>query len=264
MFRVSIIDISKRLMLSFLTSWGVARSLMMYYAIPGRYGRMRRFYQEFIQPGDLCFDIGAHVGNRIRVWLGLGARVVAVEPQPMMMRWLHLLYSRHPRVTLLPVAVGATAGSATLQISSRTPTVSTLSPDWIAAVRQDKSFAWVEWDQALTVPVVTLDDLISAHGRPAFCKIDIEGYEGEALRGLSQPLAGLSFEHIITTAAQTEECLQLLAALGEYEFNYSTGESHRLHFARWLPAAEMAARVGGLDGSGDVYGRLRPNFPTAG
>ncbi len=61
--------------------WGMARSLWMYYGIPFRGARLSRFYAEFIPPGSLCFDIGAHVGSRIRAWRKLGASVVAVEPQ---------------------------------------------------------------------------------------------------------------------------------------------------------------------------------------
>jgi len=67
---------------------GVLRSLLIYYAIPGRRRRMRRFYQQFVRSGDLCLDIGAHLGNHVRVWLELGAQVVAVEPQPHLLAWL--------------------------------------------------------------------------------------------------------------------------------------------------------------------------------
>ena len=43
---------------------------------------MRRFYRPFVPAGGLAFDIGAHTGNRLHAFLALGARVVAVEPQP--------------------------------------------------------------------------------------------------------------------------------------------------------------------------------------
>src|SRR5690348_16870321 len=36
----------------------------------------------FVHPGDLCFDVGANVGRKAESMLRLGARVVAVEPQP--------------------------------------------------------------------------------------------------------------------------------------------------------------------------------------
>lgn len=236
------------------TTFGLLRSLLMYYGVPRRYGRMRRFYRSFIQPGDICFDVGAHVGNRIRVFLALGARVVALEPQPTIMAWLQRLYGRHPRVTLVEAAIGAQAGTAVLRISQRTPTVSTLSPDWIAAVQQDPSFAQVRWETAVTVPVLTLDALITQYGLPAFCKLDIEGYEAEALRGLNQPLPALSFEHIPAAAHLTAACVLRLAELGAYQFNYAPGESHRLLWPAWQGAAALPVALAQLPaGSGDVY-----------
>ncbi|HRQ39382.1 MAG TPA: FkbM family methyltransferase [Chloroflexota bacterium] len=236
---------------------GIARSLLMYYGVPGRYGRMRQFYAQFIQPGDLCFDIGAHVGNRLRVWAALGARVVAAEPQPQLMRWLKWLYGRHPHITLLEQAVGAEPGTATLHISQRTPTVTTLSRAWMTAVQRDPTFAHVSWDTAVNVPVTTLDALMAQYGRPAFCKIDVEGYELEVLRGLSQPIPGLSFEYIPAAMEIATACVARLAELGPYEFNYAPGESHRLQSAHWLSAAEMLSILAQIkEGSGDVYGRV--------
>lgn len=239
--------------------WGIARSLMMYYGVPGRFGRMRKLYGQFIQPGDLCFDIGAHVGNRLRVWAALGARIVAVEPQPPMMRWLKRLYGRDPHMTLLPQAVGAQPGEATMYISRRTPTVTTLSAAWQTAVQQDPSFAHVQWDTAVTVPVTTLDEMVRQHGRPAFCKIDVEGYELEVLRGLSEPLPALSFEYIPAAMEIAIACVQRLAELGRYEFNTVQGESHQWRSAFWLSPDQITAVLKQLQGeSGDVYGRKLP------
>jgi FkbM family methyltransferase len=236
---------------------GILRSFALYYGVPGRYARMRDLYAQFIPPGALCFDIGAHVGNRLRVWSGLGARMVAVEPQPRLMLWLRRLYGGHSRIILLEEAIGATPGTATLYISSRTPTVTTLSPEWINAVQRDASFSQVAWDKTVTVPVITLDELIARYGLPAFCKIDVEGFELEVLRGLSRPITALSFEYIPAAISVAVGCIERLEQLGKYEFNYSPGESHELQLPFWLSAAEMKTILGRLnEGSGDVYARL--------
>ena len=63
-------------------AFGIARSLLVYHAIPLRQRRMQRLYRQFVRPGDLVFDIGAHVGNRARALAAIGCRVVALEPQP--------------------------------------------------------------------------------------------------------------------------------------------------------------------------------------
>ena len=121
-----------------------------------------------------------------------GAHVIALEPQPICLRFLERWYGQNPLVTIVDAAVGATPGTLELQVSKATPTVTSLSNQWIDAVQQVDSFAGVKWDEAIPVTVTTLDRLIDQYGLPAFTKIDVEGYELEVLQGLSQPLPALS------------------------------------------------------------------------
>lgn len=238
--------------------FGVARSLAIYYA-PGRIRRLCRFYESLLSPGDLCFDIGAHVGNRTVAWLRLGARVVAVEPQAHLLDWLRRLHGRSPALTTVRAAVGSVPGTATLRHDPRNPTVSTLSEEWIKAVRRDPSFGGVRWRTAERVAVTTLDALIAEYGRPVLCKIDVEGYEAEALRGLSQPLPIVSFEYIPAAMNVAHACLDQLTSLGAYHYNWFEGESHRWVSRRWLTSGEMATQLDQLAAgraSGDIFGRL--------
>lgn len=220
---------------------------------------MRRLFASFVRPEDVVFDVGAHVGSRVRAMRALGARVVAIEPQPLLARWLHLVYGRDPHVTILPAAVGQAEADARLFVSSRTPTVSTLSQSWMGAVARVPSFAAVQWDTAVPVKVTTLDALVAVYGRPSFCKIDVEGYETAVLHGLSQPLPALSFEYIPAVKERAVACVRRLGELGAYRFNWSPGETHKLQAVHWLTAAEITAVLQGMteqDKSGDVYARL--------
>src|SRR6266704_2426115 len=92
------------------TAIGVLRSLRIYHGRPARARAMDRLYGQFIAPGDLVFDVGAHVGDRVAAFRRLGARVVAVEPQPLLVKTLKLLYGRDRSVVIEPVAVGRDQG----------------------------------------------------------------------------------------------------------------------------------------------------------
>jgi FkbM family methyltransferase len=237
-------------------AFGIARSLAMYYGIPFRAGRLQRFYAQFIEPGALCFDVGAHAGNRVRCWRQLGARVVAIEPQADFVRILRWFYGRDAGVEIVPLAVGASAGSAELYVSERTPTVTTLSRDWVENVQRDPGFASVRWTRGERVEVVTLQSLIEQYGEPAFVKVDIEGFEAEALAGLTTAVRALSFEYLPAARQVALACVERLAALGDYRYNWSLGETHRLAGAQWLDAAGMRAILSALPphaSSGDVY-----------
>jgi FkbM family methyltransferase len=243
--------------------WGIGRSLAIYHGQPGRHRRLRQFYGQFLRPGDLGLDVGAHVGNRVRAWRSLGARVVAIEPQPDFVRVLRVLFGRDPDVIIRAQAVGAHRGRQSLRIATATPTVSSLSPAWMGTVAADRRFGRVRWDRTVEVEVVTLDDLVTAYGQPAFCKVDVEGFEAEVLRGLSRPVPALSFEYLSPAhdagLAALAEVERLGAVAGGYEYNYSPVETMRFTADRWLDAAgleRLLDRIRSQGRSGDVYARL--------
>lgn len=248
-----------RLLGSIQKSLGFAYSFLIYYGLPFHHQALTRIYAPFVRPGDVCFDIGAHLGDRVRAFSSLGARVIALEPHPGMMNWLRRWYGNQTNVTLLEQAVGAQPGTANLWISHLTPSISTTSQPWLTAVRQNRRFAGARWEDQIPVTVTTLDALIAQHGVPAFCKIDVEGAELEVLQGLSQPLAALSFEYIPVTIEIAIDCIHRLSQLGNYEYNWRVSEFPRLRSSVWLNSEEMSMQLQHMsrDGnSGDVYARL--------
>lgn len=237
---------------------GLARSLVLYRR-PGRQKSLRHLYSGLVRPGDLVFDIGAHLGDRTEAFAALGARVVAVEPQPQLMRWLQRLTGHKDRVIFLASAVGRQPGTAQLALSYRTPTVSSLAPAWRQHLQATSpGFHDVSWDRSITVPVTTLDELIRQYGLPRFCKIDVEGFETEVLAGLSQPLPALSFEFVNGALEQARQCLEELERLGIYEFNVIAGEERQFIWPSWQDQHRVGEWLSGVAGdiaSGDIYAR---------
>ncbi len=237
----------------------LSRSLRIYHGDAGRNVRMDGLYANFVKAGDLAFDVGAHVGDRISSFRRLGARVVALEPQPGPARLLRLIHGRDPGVTLIEAAAGDHDGEVTFHVNSANPTVSTASDEFVRAADGSAGWEGQVWDQTLTVPCVTLDRLVAEHGQPGFIKIDVEGFEDRVLAGLSQPVAAQSFEFTTIAREVAERCLSRLAALGPYRFDVALGESQRLEFNRWINLAEMSAYLEELPhaaNSGDVYAVL--------
>jgi FkbM family methyltransferase len=241
---------------SLRTARGVLRSLRIYHGDAPRRAAMRQLYARFVKSGDLAFDIGAHVGDRVAAFRSLGARVVALEPQPALARLLRLTTLFDRNVTVIAAAVGCSPGTLELKINIDNPTVSTLSADFIRAADGAAGWEGQQWSRTVRVPVTTLDELIARHGMPAFAKIDVEGYEAEALAGLSQPIPALSFEFTTIQRDVAASCVACCTALGYARFNAALGESQSfVHndwqsaeaIRRWLAALPHAAN------SGDIY-----------
>ena len=231
------------------------RSFRIYYGDRRRAAAMDRLYSNFVRPGDLVFDVGAHIGDRVASFQRLGARVVAVEPQPSMVRALRLLYGRSKSVAIEALAVGREPGRARMLINVDNPTVSSVSPAFVEAAHGAPGWETQRWSETADVAVTTLDALIAKHGVPAFIKLDVEGFEAEALSGLSQAVPALSFEFTTIQRDIGLACIERCSVMGYGRFNAALGESQALigewmdaqAIARWLIELPQAAN------SGDIY-----------
>jgi FkbM family methyltransferase len=241
------------------TLYGLGRSLVTYYGGRRRHRAMDRLYRRFVRPGDLVFDIGSHVGDRVACFRRLGARVVAVEPQPVLAGTLRCLYGRDPQVRIETVAVGASSGEVEFLLNRANPAVSTASEAFVAAAQGAPGWEGQVWDGRIRIVQTTLDALVVRHGDPAFAKIDIEGKEAAALAGLSRPIPALSFEFTTIRRRVALACVAACTRLGPYRFNAALGESQRLILEDWVSAGEIRDWLKTLPdraNSGDVYAAI--------
>ncbi|MFL6799955.1 MAG: FkbM family methyltransferase [Xanthobacteraceae bacterium] len=232
--------------------------MRIYYGNAARRSSMDQFYAQFVARGDLVFDIGAHVGGRIGAFRRLGARVIAAEPQPALVRILKLIYGRDVAVTIEAVAIGARPGIIDLDLNLENPTVASASRAFIRAAQGAPGWEGQSWSRTISVPVTTLDELMVRYGRPSFIKIDVEGFEAQALAGLTRPTAALSFEFTTIQRDVAGACVAHCEKLGYRQFNGALGETHELVHPQWLDATAIASWLAALPhavNSGDIYAR---------
>ncbi len=211
------------------------------------------FYSQFIKKGDLCFDVGANIGNKTNIFLKLGARVVAIEPQKLACQKIQQLYGDNNNLTVMNKGLADKPGFLELSVGEDYSVLATMSETWKkeGGIPGDHT-----WDKTEKVAVITLDNVISEHGLPKFCKIDVEGFEQQVLKGLGQPIPYLSFEFHNSFLGDAKACIAHVASLGRAEFNCCFGESMEFIFNTWVSADELLLKLeqsNDKDLWGDIY-----------
>jgi len=220
--------------------------------------RRLAFYRQFINPESIVFDIGCNLGNRAKVFVKLGSTVIGVEPQSPCANFLEKVFEKTPQFHLVRMALGATPGTAEMFVSNAS-TISSLSKDWIASVQKTGRFNRCTWNERETVPVETLDNLISKFGEPDFVKIDVEGFEDQVLAGLSSSVKAVSLEFTPEYIEAAFRCVDHLEGLAEYQYQLALGEDMQFHLPQWIGAEAIknALREVPLEQFGDIYAKIK-------
>jgi FkbM family methyltransferase len=136
------------------------------------------FVAHALRPGDLFLDVGANAGSYTVLAAGWsGADVIAIEPAPDAFARLEANVSSNGlsgRVELHRVAVGASDGTATF-------TAGNDSTNHVVRDGSSPSGSTIE------VPMRTLDTILAGR-TPRIIKLDVEGFEREALQGAAATL----------------------------------------------------------------------------
>jgi FkbM family methyltransferase len=142
----------------------------------------RAFLREFLKPGMVVLDVGAHAGFYTMLAskrVGPAGRVISFEPSPRERERLqmHLRLNRCANVTVEGVALGDAPGHGELFVfEGRTTGCNSFHLGSTNGARP------------VTVPIQTLDEYMvsGALDRVDLVKMDIEGAERSALRGAEQ------------------------------------------------------------------------------
>ncbi len=212
------------------------------------------FIKKFVSPGDLIFDIGANIGLKTDVYLAIGAKVICFEPQPDCVSHLQKKYKGNEKIIIDERGIADRADILELGICSQANTISTFSKEWQTKGRFSRH-GYV-WDKKIMVEVVTLDQMIKKYGIPQFCKIDVENFEYEVLKGLSIPIPYLSFEFSIETFHNTKKCIKRLVELGYCYFNCTIGARNQFFFDEWLDADEIIEKIKKISPKYDDWGLI--------
>jgi FkbM family methyltransferase len=217
---------------------------------------MRKFYGEFIKPGDLCFDIGANVGEFSESFLWLGAKVVAAEPMEESFAKLTQHFNGNANLTAVNAAVSNISGPAVIHKGNHLE-LSTFDKDF---VKLNEVYFNRQWTETASVNRVTLNDLIQQHGVPRFCKIDVEGHEMEVLTTLKEIIPIISFEYIHPFRSKSLECINLISSISPgARYNYSLFEFFEIQNSEWMETKLFIDFFNSLPEShhtGDIFCRL--------
>jgi len=209
-----------------------------------------QFYRTVLsgfQKRNLIFDIGANDGCKTDVFLRLGAKVLAVEPDEMNLDVLKGKFLRNrifPKpVTIEGKAVSDRVGVMAMFIDAPGSALNTLSPKWADRLRNDDTRFGQRFDFSTekTVQTTTLENLIAEYGVPFYIKIDVEGHELSVLRGLGRPVPYLSFEvNLPEFKEEGLKCIETLHGIApKGEFNCVADCRDGLRFPSWMSRKEF-------------------------
>lgn len=221
--------------------------------IHGRYPEphITALLQATLRPGDVFVDVGANIGVHTLLaahCVGPEGMVIAIEPNPHSYRLLrdNMALNRLDWVTTHEMGLGRERGTAQL---SDGETMSVLSN-----LRGTTSDA-----PGGSIRIARGDDLLQQIPSTAcgICKIDVEGYELEALHGMTDFLA--THPHMAYIVEVTDSWLRELGGSAQALFDLFAAHTFAAHQIR-QPDGDLRPLTAPLDGHQyDAWFASQPN-----
>jgi len=191
---------------------------------------------EFDLYNSLIFDVGLNLGNKSNIYLSQGAKVIGFEPQEDCFNYAIDRFSFYKSIGNFRAENIALSDSIGVADFYRSPqhVLSSMSTEFIQESEKQR-FKGSVWNTKIQVPTSTLDKQIKEYGRPKYIKIDVEGFEYNVLKGLTNPVEYISIEFTPELYSNSEKCIDYLDALnqGKCEYNYVYRENDHYYFDSW-------------------------------
>lgn len=147
---------------------------------------------DLMQPGDTVLDLGGHIGTFSLAAAALGCRVVCVEASPGNVTLLQASVTRNNFANMQVIHGAVTDHEGTLEFVSNGPwgTIANATVDLNPSMIYSNVVPSSQLGRK-KVPALTVDALLERLGweRVDFIKMDVEGSEGAAIRGMTRLLA---------------------------------------------------------------------------
>ncbi len=179
----------------------------------------------------LLFDIGANRGDATLVALQKDYDVIAVEPAPRVFGQLLKNFIYNPRVTPLRYAVSNTDYDLIEFYECVEDGLSTLNKEWLT--NEAMPYYGKEY-RTVKATTITIDTLADKFGVPDLIKIDVEGAEWSALRGMQRKYSKLTMEWTFETLTEQKKQMDYMYKLGYRNYSAQYIVNHLQEPENWF------------------------------
>ena len=171
---------------------------------------------------NLCFDIGANKGLYTDANKSKFKSFLIIDANPACIEYLTHKFTSEPNVYIVNAIVSSNK-TETFYVCDQADTISTSDKEWITNSRFSKDYTWKPVEHLQTI---SLDTCIHIYGKPDRIKIDVEGYELNVCKSLTQKVDELCFEWAEEKQKECIETVEYLETIGFTQFSIQLEDNY--------------------------------------